>query len=109
MHALASPIANKDRGTLLTVQQAWDYTAAIGKKRETRTHWQKVHKLILQGNAAPVGSPWMWTYANPRLRRNPRGGHGGVRKELAAGTIQSARPKSQSMSHGPVGSAPVAQ
>jgi hypothetical protein len=32
---LASPIATKDRGTLLTVQQAWDYTAAIGKERET--------------------------------------------------------------------------
>jgi hypothetical protein len=25
---LASPIVTKDRGTLLTIQQAWDYTAA---------------------------------------------------------------------------------
>ena len=45
---LASPISTKDRGTLLTVQQAWDYTAAIGKQRETGIHWQKVRKLILE-------------------------------------------------------------
>jgi hypothetical protein len=39
----------KDRGTLLTVQQTWDYTAVImGKERETRSQWQKVRTLILE-------------------------------------------------------------
>ena len=38
----------KDRGTLLTIQQASDYTAAIGKQRETGTNWQKVRNLILE-------------------------------------------------------------
>jgi hypothetical protein len=45
---LSSPITTKDRGTLLTVQQAWDYTAVIGKERETRSQWQKVRTLILE-------------------------------------------------------------
>jgi hypothetical protein len=46
---LAAPIATKDRaGTLRTVQDAWDYMAAIGKEREARNHWQKVRKLILE-------------------------------------------------------------
>jgi hypothetical protein len=46
---LAAPIATKDRaGTLRTVQDAWDYMAAIGKEREARSHWQKVRKLILE-------------------------------------------------------------
>ena len=46
---LAAPIATKDRaGTLRTVQDAWEYIAAIGKEREARSHWQKVRKLILE-------------------------------------------------------------
>ena len=32
---LATPIATKDRGTLHTIQDAWDYLAAIGKERAT--------------------------------------------------------------------------
>jgi hypothetical protein len=45
---LASPIRTKDRGTLLTVQQAWDYTAVMGNERNTRSHWQKVRTLIFE-------------------------------------------------------------
>jgi hypothetical protein len=49
---------------------------------------------IFKANAAPVGSPWMWTLAfghhedrnaNPRLRCDARGRHGCIRQELAAG------------------------
>ena len=54
---LASPITIKDRGTLLTVQQAWDYMAAIGKEHEMRSHWQKVRKLILE-EADVVMTSW---------------------------------------------------
>jgi len=48
---------------------------------------------IFKTNAAPVGSAWMWTLAfwhhedrtpTPRLRREPRGGDGGIRQALAA-------------------------
>jgi hypothetical protein len=45
---LASPISTKDRGILLTVQQAWDYTSVMGKEREPQRHWQKVRTLILE-------------------------------------------------------------
>jgi hypothetical protein len=46
---LAAPIATKDRaGTLRTIQDAWEYMAAIGKEREARSQWQKVRKLILE-------------------------------------------------------------
>jgi hypothetical protein len=46
---------------------------------------------IMKANAAPVGSPWMWTlafgyqrpHADPRLRADERGRDGGVRQELA--------------------------
>jgi len=45
---LTGPIVTKDRGTLRTVQEVWDYMAAIGQERETRYHWQQVRTLILQ-------------------------------------------------------------
>ena len=48
MTKLASPIATKDRGPLLTIQEAWEYMAGIDKEREARNHWQKVRKLILE-------------------------------------------------------------
>jgi hypothetical protein len=46
---------------------------------------------IMKANAAPVGSPWMWTlafgyqrpHADPRLRADERGRDGGIREELA--------------------------
>jgi hypothetical protein len=48
---------------------------------------------IMKAAAAPMGMPWMWTlawptrrpHANARLRGDPRGRDGGVRKKLAAG------------------------
>jgi len=49
---------------------------------------------IFKSNSSPVGSPWMWTLAfghdedshtDAQLRSDARGGHGGVREELAAG------------------------
>ena len=45
---LTTPIATKDRGTLHTIQDAWDYLAAIGKERATRPHWQQVRNLMLE-------------------------------------------------------------
>jgi hypothetical protein len=52
---------------------------------------------IFKANAAPVGSPWMWTlafeqpesHADTRLRRKPRGRYGCIRQELAAGVKES--------------------
>jgi hypothetical protein len=43
---------------------------------------------IFKVNAAPVGSPWMWTLAFGH-RCNARGCHGCVRQELAAGVIRN--------------------
>ena len=52
---LTPPIATKDRGTLLTVQDAWEYVGAIGDERERRSHWQKVRQMILvKTNVAAV-------------------------------------------------------
>ena len=45
---LTSPIATKDRGTLHSIQDAWDYLAAIGKEREMRPHWHQVRNLMLE-------------------------------------------------------------
>jgi hypothetical protein len=73
-----SPIATKDRGILLTVQQAWDYTAAIGKERERRGHWQKVRKLILEEADVAVVS-WNVRLAllqDAKLGAEPRAGGG---------------------------------
>jgi hypothetical protein len=48
---------------------------------------------IMKANAAPVGTPWMWTLAfwyhedrtpDTRLCRDLRGRNGSIRKELAA-------------------------
>ena len=52
---LTAPIPTKDGGTLRTIQEACEYMAAIGKKRELRRHWQQVRELILQeADAAAV-------------------------------------------------------
>ena len=52
---LTPPIATKDRGILLTVQDGWEYVGAIGDERETRSHWQKVRQMILvKANVAAV-------------------------------------------------------
>jgi hypothetical protein len=51
---------------------------------------------IFKANAAPVGSPWIWTLAfgyhrdrapKPWVRANARDRDGRVRQELAAGVI----------------------
>jgi hypothetical protein len=39
---LDRPLPTKDGGTLRTIGEACDYMTAIGKKRELRTHWQRV-------------------------------------------------------------------
>jgi hypothetical protein len=44
---LDRPLPTKDGGTLSTIGEAVDYMTGIGKKRELRTHWQRVAKLIL--------------------------------------------------------------
>jgi hypothetical protein len=44
---LDRPLPTKDGGTLRTIGEAVDYMTSIGKKRELRTHWQRVCKLIL--------------------------------------------------------------
>jgi hypothetical protein len=40
-------LSTKDGGTLRTIREACDYMTAMDKKRELRTHWQRVAKLIL--------------------------------------------------------------
>jgi hypothetical protein len=44
---LDRPLSTKDGGTLRTIREACDYMTGMGKKRELRTHWQRVCKLIL--------------------------------------------------------------
>ena len=44
---LDQPLPTKDGGTLRTIGQAVDYMTGIGKKRELRSQWQRVAKLIL--------------------------------------------------------------
>jgi hypothetical protein len=44
---LDRPLPTKDGGTLRTIGEACDYMTNMGKKRELRTHWQRVAKLIL--------------------------------------------------------------
>jgi hypothetical protein len=44
---LDRPLPTKDGGTLRAIGEACDYMTAMGKKRELRTHWQRVCKLIL--------------------------------------------------------------
>ena len=54
---------------------------------------------IFKVHAAPAGSPWMWTLAfghhedrtPTQLRRDPRGGDGGVCQKLAAGMSKERR------------------
>jgi hypothetical protein len=51
-------------------------------------------RRIFKVATSPAGTPWMWTlsyggrsgaHVHARLRTNVRGGHGGVRQELAEG------------------------
>jgi hypothetical protein len=44
---LTRPIPTKDGGTLRTVREACDYMTGMDKKRELRSQWQRVAKLIL--------------------------------------------------------------
>ena len=44
---LDHPLPTTDGGTLRTIGQAVDYMTWIGKKRELRSQWQRVAKLIL--------------------------------------------------------------
>jgi hypothetical protein len=44
---LDHPLPTKDGGTLHTIGEACNYMTGMGKKRELRTHWQRVCKLIL--------------------------------------------------------------
>jgi hypothetical protein len=41
------PLPTKDGGVLRTIRDACDYMTSMDKKRELRTHWQRVAKLIL--------------------------------------------------------------
>jgi hypothetical protein len=45
--ALDRPLPTRDGGTLRTIGEACTYMTGIGKKRELRTHWQRIAKLIL--------------------------------------------------------------
>jgi hypothetical protein len=44
---LDRPLPTKDGGTLSTIGEACTYMTGIGKKRELRSQWQNVAKLIL--------------------------------------------------------------
>jgi hypothetical protein len=46
-HKLDRPLPTKDGGTLHTIGQAVEYMTGIGRKRELRSQWQRVAKLIL--------------------------------------------------------------
>jgi hypothetical protein len=40
-------LPTKDGGTLHTIGQAVEYMTSLGKKRELRTQWQRIAKLIV--------------------------------------------------------------
>ena len=44
---LDQPLPTKDGGTLRTIRDACDYMTSMDKKRELRSQWQRVAKLIL--------------------------------------------------------------
>jgi hypothetical protein len=44
---LDRPLPTKDGGILRTIRDACTYMTSMDKKRELRTHWQRVCKLIL--------------------------------------------------------------
>ena len=44
---LDQPLPTKDGGTLRTIRDACDYMTDMDKKRELRSQWQRVAKLIL--------------------------------------------------------------
>jgi hypothetical protein len=55
---LDRPLPTKDGGTLCTIGEACTYMTGMGKKRELRTHWQRVCKLILaKEDVLTVSSP----------------------------------------------------
>jgi hypothetical protein len=45
--ALDCPPPTKDGGTIGTIGEAVEYITNIGRKREPRSHWQRIAKLIL--------------------------------------------------------------
>jgi hypothetical protein len=45
--ALDRPLPTKDGGILRIIRDACNYMTGMGKKRELRSHWQRVAKLIL--------------------------------------------------------------
>jgi hypothetical protein len=45
--ALDCPPPTKDGGTIGTIGEAVEYITNIGRKRELRSHWQRIAKLIL--------------------------------------------------------------
>jgi len=44
---LDRPLPTKDGGTLRTIGEAVAYMTGIGKKRELRSQWQRVARLVL--------------------------------------------------------------
>jgi hypothetical protein len=44
---LDRPLPTKDGGTIGTIGEAVEYITNIGRKREPRSHWQRIAKLIL--------------------------------------------------------------
>jgi hypothetical protein len=45
---LDRPLPTKDGGTLTTIREACDYMTGMDTKRELRSQWQRVAKLISQ-------------------------------------------------------------
>jgi hypothetical protein len=58
--------ANRLLSLMSTIGEASDYMTNMGKKRELRTHWQRVCKLILAKEHLPtvsrarLNSPYSW-------------------------------------------------
>jgi hypothetical protein len=44
---LTRPLPIKDGGTLTTIREACSYMTGMGRKRELRSQWQRVAKLML--------------------------------------------------------------
>jgi hypothetical protein len=53
---LDRPLPTKDGGTLRTIAEAVEYMTSIGNKRELRSQWQRVAKLILAKEDVPTVS-----------------------------------------------------
>ena len=74
---LDRPLPTKDSGILRTIRDACDYMTAMDKKRELRSHWQRVAKLILAkedvltvSRALDWRCSWMPSWTCPKSRRN---------------------------------------